>query len=245
MRDGRCRWAWISAIGLLAACTASDTAGPVAVPPADDEVATSTSGDAATPDVARPSDVQAETLARAEDVGDPRRSDTTGRPQLPGADEITGGGVWVVDSAGQPVGALVRRGSDDNLVYRAIYDLVTVYHPESGLFFEVTMSDAVVRRPSTTFYSTADCQNPIGISYGGCSDCRSGPGTALLHDDTWYRVTPGVTFQVTTAGSTRGSGLQDACSSHHTDSAKIFPVTAVSGPSPPTVFTAPLHFAWR
>ncbi|MDP6944476.1 MAG: hypothetical protein QF464_10030, partial [Myxococcota bacterium] len=90
-----------------------------------------------------------------------------------------------------------------------------------------------------------DCKNPVGISYGGCSDCRSGPGTALLHEGVWYQVTRGVTFEVSTAGSTRGSGLEAACSSHHTDSAKIFPVTEVGSPAPPTSFTAPLHFAWK
>ena len=178
--------------------------------------------------------------------GERTSTSATDRPRTrPAAGEGAAGGIWVVDSAGEGVGVLVRRGSDDNLVYRAIYDLVTVYHPGSGLFYEITMTDAQVRRPSTTFFSTASCDNPVGISYGGCAECRSGPGTALLHDGTWYQVTAGVTFEVTTAGSTLGSGLQDACSSHHTDSAKIFPVTEVNGPTPPTSFVAPLHITWQ
>ena len=163
----------------------------------------------------------------------------------PSTSTAESGGLWVIDDVGDAVGLLVRRGSDDNLVYRAIYDLVTVFHPESGLFFEITMSDGVVRRPSTTFFASASCDNPIGVSYGGCAECRSAPGIGVLHGESWYQVTPGVTYEVTSAGSTMGSGLQDDCSSHHTDSAKVFPLEALSGPTPPTSFTAPLHFAWR
>ena len=58
---------------------------------------------------------------------------------------------------GQALGVLVRRGSDDNIANRAIYDLVTVFHPGSGLFFEVTMSDGVARYPATTFFAGYDC----------------------------------------------------------------------------------------
>ncbi len=238
------RTATLLVMTLLLSCSEPTQVEPVPVTPPDGETTVTAAPDtetrADTPRVAR------------RPVDDSQDDDTPTtdqpdiiRPSRPGADEVAGGGVWVVDSAGQDVGALVRRGSDDNLVYRAIYDLVTVYHPTSGILFEITMTDAVVRRPSTTFFSTADCQGPIGISYGGCSECRSGPGTALLHDGTWYRVTPGITFEVVTSGATIGSGMESACSSHHTDSAKVFPVSELNGPTPPTTFTPPLHFAWK
>ena len=223
------------ALCLIAACTEPGPVDPVTVAPSD-----GTPSDNGSLDTAIPTD-SARNARQPEDAADPAPF----RPRRPAAGDVEGGGVWVVDSAGQAVGALVRRGSDDNLVYRSIYDLVTVYHPESGLFFEITMTDGVVRRPSTTFYATANCEQPVGISYGGCSECRSGPGTGLLHAGEWYRVTPGVNFEVTTAGSTRGSGLEEACSSHYTASAKVFPVTSAGSPSPPTTFTPPLHFAWK
>lgn len=246
-----CWMALASALCLcVMACSESEPVAPVSVAPADgtpagsEQTADGAPSNNPTTDAAIPMDT-ARSARRADDTATPSPDPDTQRPPLPGAGEVEGGGVWVVDSAGQDVGALVRRGSDDNLVYRAIYDLVTVYHPESGLFFEITMTDAVVRHPSTAFFATADCKDPVGISYGGCAECRSGPGTALFHEGVWYRVTPGVHFEVTTSGSTRGSGLEEQCSSHHTDSAKVFPVSAVGSSSPPTSFTPPLHFAWK
>ena len=224
----------IVAITLTIGCGQSPPVEPVAVAPSDGEPAAN--GHDATPHEDAPRARRADDIATEPEVSTPPR---------PAVGEVEGGGVWVVDSAGQDVGALLRRGSDDNLVYRSIYDLVTVYHPTSGLIFEITMTDAVVRYPSTTFFSTAACEGPIGISYGGCAECRSGPGTALLHLGSWYTVVPGVTFEVVTAGSTRGSGLEASCSSHHTDSAKVFPVTEVGGETPPKTFTPPLHFAWK
>ena len=226
-----------------AACTQEQGATPLVVEPASAGSPDAPEGHTnALAEQAQP--VRSERGERGRSEGDEAERGPRGPSSRPGADEGATGGLWVIDNEGQRVGRLLRRGSDDNLVYRAIYDLVTVFHPESGLFFEVTMSDGVVRRPSTTFYQTASCDNPIGISYGGCAECRSGPGSAILHDETWYQVIPGLTFEVTSAGSTMGSGLQDECSSHHTDSAKIFPVEPVTGATPPSVFSPPLHFAW-
>ena len=246
----RFRHLWLCGVVMIGmmACEEADDVSPVRVDPAS---ASQPSG----ADVSRTSEARHADADRSEDQDEARTArpsdpvddePSPDRPRTrPASGEVSAGGLWVIDSDGQGVGVLVRRGSDDNLVYRAIYDLVTVYHPGSGLFFEITMTDASVRRPSTTFFSTASCDNPVGISYGGCAECRSGPGTALLHDGAWYRVTAGVTYEVTTAGSTLGSGLQDACSSHHTDSAKIFPVTEVTGTTPPKSFSPPLHIAWQ
>ena len=251
---GRC-WVVSVCVGVMmsaSGCGEAEDVAPLRVDPASEDQ--SADLDASQRARATPSEDADQALTRGDADQEPTRRadpDADGQPSegtprtRPAAGDASAGGLWVIDSAGEDVGVLVRRGSDDNLVYRAIYDLVTVYHPASGLFFEVTMTDAVVRRPSTTFFSSASCDNPVGISYGGCADCRSGPGTGLLHDGAWYRVTAGITYEVSTAGSTLGSGLQEECSSHHTDSAKIFPVSEVSGPSPPTVFTPPLHIAWQ
>ncbi len=221
----------------IGACHQSDGAPPLHVAPAEAETRGQVEGSAERVE-------PAERAFRVEvELGE---SERTPRPSVQGsASDGLSGGLWVVDNAGEALGVLVRRGSDDNLVYRAIYDLVTVFHPGSGLFFEVTMSDGLVRRPSTTFFASATCDDPIGISYGGCAECRSGPGTGVLHDGSWYRVVSGLTYEVTTAGSTMGSGLQDQCSSHHTDSAKIFPLEEITLDAPPSSFEAPLHFEWR
>ena len=239
------RWLSVLTIGAMicAGCQGAESAGPLKVDPAAAEE-TREGGARADSELETQ---QAQVLEpQSERGGEEEVEPETPSPSVrPGAGEGATGGVWVVDNQGEPLGVLVRRGSDDNLVYRAIYDLVTVFHPDSGLFFEVTMSDALVRRPSTTFFASASCDDPIGISYGGCAECRSGPGTAILHDGAWYRVVPGVTYEVTTAGSTLGSGMQDQCSSHHTDSAKIFPLEELLTKTPPSAFEAPLHFEWR
>lgn len=156
-----------------------------------------------------------------------------------------GGGLFVVDAVGVEAGLLVRRGSDDGTADRALYDFVTVFHPESGLFFDVTMSDGVVRYPGTTFFSGAVCGAPLGVGVGGCTGCRAGYGIGILHAGAWYVVEGGSTFELATAGSSRESGLSTDCVVHGTTSAKVFPVAAVTGPAPPTSFVPPLSFDWR
>ena len=155
------------------------------------------------------------------------------------------GAIWVEDAEGQPVGILFRRGSDDNVAHRAIYDLVTVFHPQSGLFFDVTMTDAVVRHPHTVFFKGFDCDVPVGLSSGGCSDCRAGYGIGIFHRGVWWRVQGGVTSSATNAGSTRSPGLATECVSHGTSNAKAFPLVQVSGDTPPTQLTPPLSLSWR
>jgi hypothetical protein len=166
------------------------------------------------------------------------------RDTRPGA-ETSGHGLWVVDDEGVAVGALIRRGSDDATVGRAIYDFVTVYHPDSGLFFEVTMSDGVIRYPANTFFSGYGCDTPVGIGAGGCAECRSGYGLGFLHKGAWWQVRGGSAFETMGPGSVMKGGLSGECVAHGTSNAKLFPVDRVSGTAPPTSFSPPLSFEWR
>ncbi len=156
-----------------------------------------------------------------------------------------GGALWVEDADGVTAGVLVRRGGDDAAAGRVIYDLVTVFHPDSGLFFDLTMADGVVRYPATTFFNGSGCGQPVGVTAGGCSECRSAFGLAFLHDGAWWRVEGGATSQQRANGSSRGPGVASPCVAHGSANTKVFPVEAVTGPAPPTTFAAPLRFSWR
>ncbi len=153
--------------------------------------------------------------------------------------------LWVVDAVGVAAGLLIRRGSDNNLADRAIYDIITVYDPPSGLFYDLTMSDGVVRYPGTTFFWGPVCAEPVGLGVGGCTDCRAGYGIGFRHEGAWYRVVGGSTFELASAGSTKDSGLAEGCVVHGTTNAKVFPVELVAAASPPLTFVAPLHFEVR
>ncbi|PIE17019.1 MAG: hypothetical protein CSA66_06995 [Proteobacteria bacterium] len=167
------------------------------------------------------------------------------RPPDAGAAAAGAGAIWVEDAAGVAAGVLVRRGSDDNIASRAIYDLVTVYHPDSGLFYEVTMTDGVVRYPATTMFRGYGCDVPIGVAVGACTDCRSGFGVGLRHGDAWWRVRGGVGYEQLAPGSTRSSGLSAECVTHGTSNAKAYPVDRVTGATPPQSLSPPLRFVWR
>lgn len=175
---------------------------------------------------------------------DPEEVTDTARPDVPlGA--TPSGGLWVFDAAGTPVGLLVRRGSDDATAGRAIYDFVTVYHPESDLFFEITMTDGAVRLPPNTFFAGFSCDTPVGIGVGACTECRAAHSLGFLHGGRWWRLRDGAAFQTMGPGSVMKGGLATECVAHGTANAKLFPVDAVSGTTPPTSFSAPLRFAVR
>ncbi|MFO0745195.1 MAG: hypothetical protein U1F43_05885 [Myxococcota bacterium] len=204
----------------LAAC--SDKPGPAVVGPGDD---TPSSDDTPTTpiDSAQPTD--APSTHDSHGGGNPDAS-----------------GIWVQDANGVPVGLLVRRGSDDQIADRAIYDIVTVFNPTSGLFFEITMSDGIVRYPQNTFFRGFDCQDPIGIGIGSCVDCKSGYGAAFLHTGRWFKVKGGVPFETMAPDAVFKGGLNTDCIAHGTSNAKGFPVVQVIENAPPTTFAAPLEF---
>jgi hypothetical protein len=209
---------------LIALSACADKAAPVRVEPADG----TDSADLFGPDLEAEVD---------EELPGPR-------PDVPlGA--TPSGGLWVFDAAGSPVGLLVRRGSDDTTAGRAIYDFVTVYHPEADLFFEVTMSDGVVRLPPNTFFAGFSCDTPVGIGVGACTECRAAHALGFLHGGRWWRLRAGAELEVMGPGSVMKGGLATECVAHGTSNAKLFPVDAATGRTPPTSFSPPLRFAVR
>jgi len=206
------------------------------------------------PAVVDPSDTLATPDARPGDAADPTDTttlaDTAAPPDTRPADTGTGAGsdasgIWVVDDNGVDVGLLVRRGSDDATASRAIYDFVTVFHPDSGLFFEVTMTDGAVRYPANTFFQGYSCDVPIGIGVGPCQECRSAWGLGLLHGGRWYKVRGGAAWETRGPGSVLKGGIATECVAHGTANAKVFVVDAVEGAQPPVSFAPPLRFMAR
>ena len=159
-----------------------------------------------------------------------------------GVDPFSSPGLWVIDAQDQLVGRLVRRGSDDSRARSALYDRVQVYHPPSGLFFDVTMSDAQVRVPAKVYFKGASCAEPLGVAVGACSECRSGYGVAFLHDQTWYQVRGGQLAQVTPNDASLDMGVSATCVPHSSSSTRAFQVEEVVAAAPPGRFFPPLRF---
>ena len=196
-------------------------------------------------DTSTPADVQVDgtTAPDATSTPDGTVSDTTPADTRPGTSDVSG--IWVEDANGVGVGLLVRRGSDDATASRAIYDFVTVFEPVSGLFFEVTMTDAVVRYPPNTFFDGYSCDAPVGIGIGPCADCRSAWNLGFRHADKWYKMRGGATFETRSPGSVLKGGISSECVAHGTASAKVFVVDRVELNAPPVTYAAPLRFVAR
>lgn len=217
-----------AALALASACS-SDRPGPATVAPAD--VADTPS----TPD----SSVSTATATAPSDVS---ATETIAAETTPPAGTDNPSGLWVEDQAGVRLGLLVRRGSDDATASRSIYDIVTVFHPASGLFFEVTMSDGVVRYPVNTYFSGFNCVEPLGVAVGACTDCKSAYGLAFVHDGKWYQMVGGVPWEMMGADATIKGGMSTECVAHGTSTAKGYPVRRVENDAPPTTFSPPLRF---
>lgn len=209
---------------------------------------------AACADKAAPIRVDPADLSDLGDLGDLTEADTPDLPTPPDQDgpprdvplgATPTGGLWVFAADGVPVGLLVRRGSDDVTSGRAIYDFVTVYHPDSDLFFEITMSDGQVRLPPNTYFAGFGCDTPVGLGVGACTECRAAHSLGFLHGGRWWRLRAGASFSVMGPGSVMKGGLATECVAHGTANAKLFPVDPATGTTPPTSFSAPLRFAVR
>lgn len=208
-------------------------------------------GDRAEPAIVPPHDAPAEASDPDADAPTPPTTDAAPTADLPrpptdaAPGTSTPSGLWVEDAAGVPVGLLVRRGSDDAIAARAIYDFVTVYHPASDLFFEVTMSDGVVRLPPNTFFSGFGCDTPVGIGVGSCTECRAAWSLGFLHGGRWWRLRGGALFETMGPGSVMKGGLSTDCVAHGTSNAKLFRVDPATGTTPPLTFAPPLRFVAR
>ena len=217
------------ALPALASACGADKPGPTQVVPADASADTTAATDTTPPPTA---------TAVASDAG----AEATPHETTPPAGVDDPSGLWVEDQDGVRLGLLVRRGSDDSTASRSIYDIVTVFHPASGLFFEVTMSDGVIRYPVNTYFSGFNCVEPVGVAVGACTECKSAYGLAFLHGDRWYQVEGGQTFQTMGADATMKGGMSTECVAHSTTSAKGYPIRRVENVVPPSSFSPPLRF---
>lgn len=190
---------------------------------------------------ARVDDASRADTSTAPDVQAP--DGTTAEETRPGASDASG--IWVEDANGVGVGLLVRRGSDDATASRAIYDFVTVFEPVSGLFFEITMTDGLVRYPPNTFFASGACDIPVGIGVGPCTECRSAWGLGFSHLGKWYKVRGGALFETRGPGSVLKGGISTECVAHGTANAKVFVVDPVALDAPPATFAPPLRFVAR
>lgn len=163
----------------------------------------------------------------------------------PGPGAEVGSAIWVVDADDVPVGVLVARGSDDKASASSVYDRARLFHPASGLFFEVSMSDGAVRYPTKVYFKGSGCTDPVGVALGSCQECRSGPGTAIRHDGVWFQVVAAKLWEVLPNAASIDSGIASTCVAHGSTSTKGFPLAAVDGATPASEFKAPLRYDWR
>jgi hypothetical protein len=223
------RLAFMLMVPAMASACAADKPGPATVVAADANTDSPSTADTGAPPTA--------TAVASDAAAEATPSDTT-----PPAGIDNPSGVWVEDQDGVRLGLLVRRGSDDSTASRSIYDIVTVFHPASGLFFEVTMSDGLIRYPVNTYFSGFNCVEPVGVAVGACTDCKSAYGLAFVHGDRWYQVEGGQTWQTMGAEATMKGGMSSECVAHSTTSAKGYPIRRVENAVPPSDFTPPLRF---
>ena len=196
----------------------------------------------ATSDVVQPITVVDDVLTGAVDDA------VTGDATTPDADvavtPAAGGGLWVVDALGTPIGVLVGRGhpSLSTTGLDVLRDGVTVFSPQTGLFFGLQMSTGKVIAPKIGVSDTS-CEEPIVAGYYTADPTViSGQGYAFVYNNTWYRIDAYKPVQQVTCGGTASEGPDPKCSAH-SGSCRGFPVSLITPPLPP-VFPAPMAFSW-
>lgn len=180
----------------------------------------------------------------ATSAGDVPVADTQEPDAGPTGKPGVGGGLWVVDAAGQPIGVLISRGHPalSATGVDILRDGVLVYSPQAGLFFGLQMSSGKVIAPKLGVTDTS-CAEPIVAGYYTAdSTVISGQGYAFVYDGSWYRIDAFKPVQQVTCGGTVSEGPDPKCSAH-AGSCRGFPVSLVTPPLP-TVFPAPLAFSW-
>ncbi len=152
------------------------------------------------------------------------------------------GTLWVVDSAGSPVGVLYSR-RHPMLEENETYDAVSVYNPQKDLFFSVRMSTGEVLRPGKVFFNGSSCAGAAGIR-ANCVECVSGFGLAFRSGNQWYRVadaSPRVEFTYTTY---LPEALGEPCVSHGSSQTYVYPAIALASDQSPGPWMAPFQFRW-
>lgn len=155
-----------------------------------------------------------------------------------------GGGLWVVDAKGQPVGVLVQRGHP-SLSLGAGLDILrdgaVVFSPATGLFFGVQMSTGAVINPRLGVADTS-CAKPVVAGYYTEGNAISGQGYAFVYAGQWYRIQDYKPLELVSCGGTVADGVAGKCAPH-SGTCRGFPLTAIA-PNLPVQFAAPLQFSW-
>jgi hypothetical protein len=160
------------------------------------------------------------------------------------ATAAAGGGLWVVDANGAPVGILVQRGHP-SLSLGAGLDILrdgaVVFSPATGLFFGVQMSSGAVINPRLGV-ADSTCAKPVVAGYYTEGNAISGQGYAFVFAGQWYRVQDYKPLELVTCGGTVADGVAGKCAPH-SGTCRGFPVQAIA-PGLPLQFAAPLQFSW-
>lgn len=154
------------------------------------------------------------------------------------------GGLWVVDSAGQPIGVLVQRGHpslSSGSGTDILRDGVLVFSPQTGLFFGVQLSTGKVINPRLGVKDQG-CGEPVVAGYYTEGDAVSGPPYAFVYNGFWYRVEQYQPLALVTCGGTVADGIDGKCAPH-SGSCRGFPVKQISV-GLPLQFPAPMQVAW-
>ena len=161
------------------------------------------------------------------------------------ANANAGGGLWVIDAAGQPIGVLVGRGHPALSAAGTLdilRDGIVVYSPKAGVFFSVQMSSGKVIAPRIGVTDTT-CTGVAVAGYdAGTDEPISGPAYAFVYQNQWYRIEAYKPASLVSCGGTVADGVDGKCAPH-AGTCRGFPVQTFA-PSLPTVFPAPLAFSW-
>jgi len=178
--------------------------------------------------------------AAAIDAPDAKNAQDTGNTTA----APVGGGLWVVDAAGQPIGVLVQRGHAalaTGGLPDVLRDGAVVYSPKAGVFFGLQMSTGKVITPRLGV-ADASCATPIVAGYYADGNFTSGYGYAFVYNGAWYRIADGQPLQLVACGGTVAEGVDPKCA-QHSGSCRGFGVQPFLPPLPVS-FPAPLAFAW-
>jgi hypothetical protein len=152
------------------------------------------------------------------------------------------GTLRVVDDNGTLVGVLVSR-THRLLENSELYDAVTVFHPPTGLFFSIRMSDASVLLPAKVLFASGNCTGKAAIR-AACTDCVSGYDLAFYYNNAWYRVAGGASRVQFNYSSYVPEEPGAACAGHGNSNTQAFPVDPLGPGETPGLFVPPLRFAF-
>lgn len=155
-----------------------------------------------------------------------------------------GGGLWVVDATGQPIGVVIARGfptPTSGTALDPLRDGVLVYSPKAGVFFGLQMSSGKVIAPRLGVTDTT-CTGVAVAGYYGDGEFISGQSYAFVYEGLWYRIAAYKPAQLVSCGGTVPDGVDGKCAPH-AGSCRGFPVQLFTPPLPAT-FAAPMAFSW-